>query len=209
MAYLTIISGTDKSATAKTATAIRNAGETAITADFRNPARYAAININADSIAATDCPDAYRPIVEAALRGAAEGILSSYLKAYSVWPADIDEGTFARAAIIDAAINSGTAWLTKEEMTAAWKASATRAGFLARADYATNKALRQAVDRYEELVLKLAGKTSQFESSELDTILAKLSPADLETEMGNFIARRIDAIKNKPAPTVVNIADIL
>ena len=74
--------------------------------------------------------------------------------------------------------------------------------------YAQEKAYRVAVNAYSELVLKFSGRTSRFEERELDQVLAKMSEEDLTTELGSFIIRRVEALKNKPQPTAVDY-DIL
>ena len=67
------------------------------------------------------------------------------------------------------------------------------------------KAFRQAVSNFGDLIGKLSGKTSQFTPKELDTILAKLDESDYETQMGAFVVRRIDAIRNRPVKADVDM----
>jgi hypothetical protein len=196
--------------TAAAAAATLTTGERTIRADFRQPARSAWINLPtiawtaATAAMGTEQTAPYLPIVTAALNEAAKGILSANLRPFSVWPAEIDAGYFAPSAMLDAAINAGTEWLSKEELEKAWIASATRAKWTSRTDYATNKALRAAVDKYETLITKMAAKSASYTPDDLDLILAKIEPADLDTIMGAFILRRIEALRAKPADTSVD-----
>jgi hypothetical protein len=61
------------------------------------------------------------------------------------------------------------------------------------------------VDKFKELIIKLAGKTSAYSPSELDSMLVKLHPADHNTEFGSFVLRRIQALQNKPARDEIDL----
>lgn len=179
--------------------ATATANERAITARFKNPARSATIVISAtpwDDL--SNVPEQYRPILDAVLETAAKSIISKHLNAFSLWPSTIDAGYFAPAAILDEATSANNQWLSKEELETAWKTSATRQQWVSRDDYKTSQAFRKAVAHYEEQVLKLSGKTSQFDPADLDLILAKMKPEDLSTEFGAFVVRRVEAIRNRP-----------
>ena len=186
------------------------AGQRLITSRFRNPSRSATVVI---STAAWDTmnsqvPATYASLLGAVLETAAKSILSKRLENMSVWPSTIDSAILTPDAILSEASGANTEWLTREELTAAWEASATRKQFITSPNYQANKAYRQAVEMFKELVLKLAGKTSQYQESELDKILAKMHADDFETEFGSFIIKRIEALKNKPAKTAIDM-DIL
>lgn len=181
-----------------------------ITARFKNPARSATIAI--PDVAWTDLetvPEQYRAILDAVLETAARNILSKHLNAFSLWPSELDSGYFSPSALLDEASNANNSWLSKEELESAWKTSATRQQWITREDYKTSAPLRKAVARYEELILKLSGKTSQFEPGDLDLIVAKLKDEDLSTEMGPFVIRRVEAIRNRPARTTDANTDLL
>lgn len=182
--------------------AIATANERIVTARFKNPARSATIVIPTtvwDDL--SNVPEQYRPILDAVLEKAVKDIISKHLNAYSLWPATLDAGYFAPAAIMDEATNANNTWLSKEELENAWRDSATRKQWVTRADYATSAPFRKAVARYEELTLKLSGKTSQYTPDDLDLLIAKLSPADHSTEFGAFVLRRVDALQNRPVKT--------
>lgn len=126
----------------------------------------------------------------------------------NVWPSSIDGAILSPDAVISEASGANTDWLTREELAEAWESSATRKAFISNPAYTTNKAYRQAVEAFKELILKLAGKTSQYQDSELDKMLVKLDPSDFETEFGSFAVKRIEQLKNRPAKAAVDI-DIL
>lgn len=189
---------------------IATTGQRIITARFKNPARSATIAITAtawDDLVTV--PDQYRAILDAVLENAAKTILSKHLSAFSIWPSTIDAGYFSPSALMDEATNSNNQWLSKEELQSAWTLSATRKQWIEREDYKTSAPLRKAVARYEEIILKLSGKTSQFTPDELDLVLAKMKTEDLTTELGSFVVRRIDAIKNRPVKASDANVDLL
>lgn len=185
-------------------------GQRVITSRFRNPSRQASVIISdtAWTTMASQVPSNYAALLAAVLETAAKSILSKRLESMSIWPSHIDGAIFTADAILSEASGANTEWLTREELTAAWEASATRKQFITSPNYTTNKAYRQAVEMFKELVLKLAGKTSQYQEQELDKILVKIHSEDLETEFGSFIIKRIEALKNRPAKSAIDL-DIL
>lgn len=186
------------------------AGQRAITARFRNPSRSATVLIldTAWTTMSATVPAPYASLLGAVLETAAKSILSKRLENMGVWPSTIDSAILTPDAILSEASGANTEWLTREELTAAWEASATRKQFITSPNYQANKAYRQAVEMFKELVLKLSGKTSQYQESELDKILAKMHEDDFSTEFGTFVIKRIEALKNKPAKTAIDM-DIL
>lgn len=181
-----------------------------ITARFRNPARSATVVISNQAWADMErqVPANYAPLLAAVLETAAKSILAKRLEALTIWPSTINPAIFSADAIISEASGANTEWLTREELTQAWETSKTRQQFITSPNYQSSKAYRQAVDMFKELILKLAGKTSQYQESELDKILVKIHADDLETEFGGFIIKRIEQLKNKPAKSAIDL-DIL
>lgn len=181
-----------------------------ITARFRNPARSATVLISNQAWQDMErqVPAAYAALLASVLETAAKSILAKRLENMSTWPSTISPAIFTADAILSEASGANTEWLTREELAAAWDASKTRASFISNPAYGTNKAYRQAVEMFKELVLKLAGKTSQYQESELDKILVKLHEEDLTSDMGGFIIKRIEQLKNKPAKSAIDL-DIL
>ena len=189
----------------KSATLTLTAEQRMLTARFRNPARMAACVIPADAwkqmeaAMSSEAATAYRPLLSAVLESAAKSILTKRIGEMSVFPSEIDDAIFSADAILSEAAGNNTDWMSKDELAAAWDASATRAAFIANPNYTSNAHYRKAVDAFRDLILRLAGKTSQYTENELDKMLAKLEAADLDSELGAFVARRVEQIRNKPA----------
>ena len=177
---------------------------------FRNPSRTFAVNISNDAWTRVAHIDAtYKPLLEAVLYSAAQAILARYINnATGITPSTIPAHLLSNDAILEEAAGNNSEWLTKDELTEAWKASATRAAIYNQQRYANEPAYRRAFTRFEEMILKLAGKTSTYEEKELDTMLAKLADADLGTVFGMFIVRRIEALRNKPQKAEIDL-DVL
>ena len=183
------------------------ANERLIIVRFKNPARAAAIAIPSEpwSTMRAEVPDAYAGLLDAVLEKAAKDILAATLSSFTTWPSDIDAMRFTLDALMEQASGSNTGWLSKEELAAAWKASATRKALYGDARFSSNPAYRKAVGKFEELVLKMAAKNAAYREEELDKILAKLDDEDLSSEFGTFIVRRIEQIRNKPMNAEVDL----
>ena len=173
-----------------------------VTITQRNPSRIAAVAVPAsaweDVSASLGTNSPYVPLLHAVLDTAAKAILTRRIGDMQIFPTNIQTDIFSAAAILSEAASGNTEWLSKEELTSAWESSATRAKFINDPRYSTSKNYRVAVDKFKELIIKLAGKTSAYKLSELDAITVKLSPADHNTEFGAFVLRRVQALQNKP-----------
>ena len=184
-----------------------SANERLIIVRFKNPARAAAIAIPADPwrTMRAEVPEAYAGLLDAVLEKAAKDILAATLSSFTTWPTEIDAERFTFDALMEQASGSNTGWLSKDELAAAWKASATRKAFYGDARFSSNPAYRKAVGKFEELILKMAAKNAAYQPEELDKILAKLDDEDLTSEFGTFIVRRIEQIRNKPMTAEVDL----
>ena len=186
---------------------VRSEAQRTIVQRWKAPARAVAINIsNAPwtNLETDGVPEQYRAILAAVLEGAAKSILKRTVESYNVIPATISPALFTSEALIDEATTGASEWMSKEELTEAWNQSATRkALILDNPKYKESAAYRRAANAYAELVLKLAGKTSAYEPEDLDWLLAKFNEADLNTELGAFMVRRIEMLQRKPQrPTI-------
>ena len=148
---------------------------------------------------------AYASLLDAVLEKAAKDILSATLSSFTTWPTEIDAMRFTFDALMEQASGSNSGWLSKEELAAAWKASATRKAFYGDARFGSNPAYRKAVAKFEELILKMAAKNAIYSEEELDKILAKIADEDLTGEFGTFVVRRVEHIRNKPMTTEVDL----
>ena len=183
------------------------ASERLIIVRFKTPARAAAIAISATPWTSmrADVPAAYAGLLDAVLEKAAKDILSTTLASFTSWPTEIGADRFTFDALMEQASGSNSGWMNKEELAAAWKASATRRAFYGDARFSSNSAYRKAVGKFEELVLKMAAKNAAYREEELDKLLAKLDDDDLTSEFGTFIVRRIEQIRNKPMTADVDL----
>lgn len=182
-----------------------------IECSFRAPARYAACIIPADAwqrMNASVADASYKSLLEAVLDKAAKSILSARIESMSVFPSEIDDSIFTADAILNEAIGGNSEWLSKEELTALWERSVTRTKYTTSPRYASDAHYRKAVNMFTDMILKLAGKTTSFTAEECDKILAKLSPEDMDTELGAFIVRRLEQIRNKPQRAEIDL-DVL
>ena len=183
------------------------ANERLIIVRFKNPARAAAITVPSEpwERMKLEVPTAYAGLLDAVLEKAAKDILSATLSSFTTWPTEIAADRFTFDALMDQAAGSNSGWLSKEELAAAWKASATRKAFYGDARVGTNPAYRKAVAKFEELILKMAAKNASYKEEELDKILAKIADEDLTGEFCTFIVRRIEQIRNKPMTAEVDL----
>ncbi len=174
---------------------------------FKSPARAAAIAIPVEpwERMKREVPLAYAGLLDAVLEKAARDILATTLASFTAWPTEIDALRFTFDALMEQASGSNTGWMNKEELAAAWKASATRKTFYGDARFGSNPAYRKAVGKFEELILKMAAKNATYREEELDKILAKIADEDLTSEFGTFIVRRVEQIRNKPMNAEVDL----
>lgn len=204
----TVIVYSDPSTAAKVAAD----DEMTITQRWKNPARAIAVNIPATpwTNVEKNVSAAYAPLLAAVLEGAAKRILKRHIEAYSATPSTLKAALFNEAALLDEATNGASEWLSKEELTSAWESSVTRQRLIVNnPKYRASAEYRRAANYYAELILKLAGKTSAYKIEDLDWMLAKMADEDLNTEFGAFVARRIEALRNKPQAATTIDRDIL
>lgn len=167
---------------------------------FRAPARAIAVNINADAwttLRQAGIPEQYAGLLERVIDNAAQSILKRYAEGFTLLPSSVPCDLFTSDAIMAEAIGNNSEWMSKDELTAAWEQSATRKRYVTDTRYASSVDYRKAVNAYAEMILKLAGKTVSYTPDQLDVIVAKLHSDDLETPLGSFVLRRVEALKNK------------
>lgn len=186
--------------------------EMTIVQRWKNPARAFAVNIPSTpwTNVEKNVSAAYAPLLSAVLESAAKRILKRHIEAYNVTPSTLKASLFTEAAMLDEATNGASEWLSKEELTSAWEASVTRQRLIVKnPKYRASAEYRRAANYYAELILKLAGKTSAYKIEDLDWMLAKMADEDLNTEFGSFVARRVEALRNKPQQAATIDRDIL
>lgn len=192
------------------AATLNNSNLRVIVVRWKSPARMVAVTVpnSAWQQAAKEVPASYLPLIEATLEDTAKQTIKRFVENHSVTPSVITDEVFTSAALIESATVAHTDWLTKDEIQQLWSASTTRARLVSSPRYASSKEYRVAVNYFSELVIKFAGKTSQFKPAELDKVVATMDETDLQSELGTFILRRVEALRNKPESAGVDL-DIL
>lgn len=186
---------------------VNNPSLRTIVVRWKNPTRAvaAAIPNNAWTEAASSIPAAYLPLVEATLETAAKDTIRRFVESHNVLPSHMNGELFTTAALLETATTSATDWMTKEQLTQAWLESSTRKELISDPRYSSSAEYRRAVTYFADLVQKFAGKTSHFQPAELDKVLARMTDADLNSELGAFITRRVAQLRNKPVNTTVDL----
>lgn len=189
------------------ANAAATSNERVIVVRWKSPVRVVAVTIPNDAFvqSSNECPKAYEALIHAVLEDSAKSIIRRHCESGTFTATSISNAAFSAAALIENATTTHTDWLSKEELQELWSKSATRARLIGDARYATSTEYRRAVNYFAETVLKFSGKTSQFKERELDAVLAKLDETDLVSELGAFIVRRVEAIKNKPVTADIDL----
>lgn len=193
----TVTTFTDREACALTA----NNNERTISQRWKSPTRSVSVNIPATpwQQLELEIPEQYRALVGAVLESAAKSILKRFVESYSSLPSQLPAKAFTLDALLTEAQDGNSEWMTRDELQSAWEQSTTRKMFINNPNYAQNAGYRKAVAYYSDLILKLAGKTSSYKPDELDIIVAKLNVQDAHTDLGAFICKRIEQLRNKPA----------
>lgn len=195
------------------ATAIKAVGEVLVASKWKETKNQKsmerAVLIPMECVKAPDCNEAFRALVESALMATAESVLKDYCTAqpnnFEVLTTEFDRPQLIERFISGA--NSG--WMTADELEAAFKASATWARISSREEFKTNRTYQAAAERYKDAILKLSGKATRYEDEKIDAIISKLAEDDLESELGAFVLRRLDAMKKKNAEATVEGFDAL
>lgn len=193
--------------TTDAANAAATTSQRVIVVRWKSPVRVVAVTIPNDAFvqSSAECPKAYEALIHAVLEDSAKSIIRRHCESGTFTATSIPDAAFSAASLIENATTTHTDWLSKEELTELWTKSATRNRLISDARYGTSTEYRRAVNYFAETVLKFSGKTSQFKERELDTVLAKLDESDLASELGAFIIRRVEAIKNKPAVAEIDL----
>lgn len=195
---------------AKTAALVAKPDETTIVIRGRNPSWIAAVNIPRSALPdTTTVPAEYRPLIDAVLLKATESIFRALYGTGDLKPASVTLAPFTADNIIAAATATNSETLTRDELMALWEQSATRKVLISHPSYQQNPAYRKAVSYFVEMVGKLAARSNNLTPIELDKILARLEASDLDTEMGQFIVRRVEQLKARPVKQVENLIDLL
>lgn len=196
-------------ATAESAAAVRTNDQRTIKQGFKNPARAAFVNVSNeawDKLKTANVPDQYSALLDAVLVQAAKSIIKRTVENLSGRvPSTINAAWLTADAILEEATNSNSGMMTKAELEEAWNQSETRRRIMTSERYQQSREYRVAANAYAELILGLTARTPTYTDKQLDTMIAKLDDSDLDTDLGSFILRRVDAIRNKPAKAAIDL----
>lgn len=190
-------------ATADSARATLRDSEKTIKQGFKNPARAAFVNVPSeawDKLRNSGIPDQYASLLDAVLVTAAKSIIKRSVDNLSGnIPATMPAHWFTADAILEEATATNNGMMSKAELEDAWQQSETRKRIMGSERYKASREYRIAANAYADLILGLTARKPDYKDDELDKMVAKLDDADLDTDFGAFILRRVDAIRNKPA----------
>jgi hypothetical protein len=176
----------------------------------RNPSRYAAVWLDIIHMPDTrEVPVQYRAIVDAAILSAVKGIIDTHAFSGTYEPSWMPADKLTCDAIITATQQTGTTWLSKEDVAQGWEGSYTCKTFKTKMlslEPTQRKGYAKALDAFSEAINKLSAKSVKSISPEqATTMLAKLDDRDLMTSWGEFIAARLGTIANREEPEAFDL----
>lgn len=182
------------------ATAIVAVGERCVSVKWnettKQAKREASILLPFECLVAPEVPESFRALVESALSSSAEDVLKKFCSD-NPNSFEIDEAMFTRESLTESFMTRGSLWLGKKELEIAFTGSATWKRIASRPEFSTNKTYQAVANRFKETILKLSGKATVISPDDADQILAKIEDSDLETPFGEFVATRLEAMKNR------------
>lgn len=138
----------------------------------------------------------FRALVESALMSAAETVLRDWVNQEGDSCFEIPSEQFFRPNLIEAFMGRDS-WLSKEALDLAFTQSATWQRIVSRAEFKQNKSYQKAANLFKDSILKLSGKNTSLKPELCDALIVKLDDADLNTEFGAFVLKRLNQIKNR------------
>lgn len=189
------------------ATTVRAVGEVLISAKWKETTsqtrKERAIVIPMECVKAPEVPESFRPLVEAVLMEAAEGVLKAHVDREGDQCFEILDSHFSRPSLTEFFLQRGEVWLSKEQLEMEFTRSATWKRIVGRKDsngaamYQSNSNYKHAAEQFRAAILKLTGKAVQMKKEHCDSILVKLEESDLETPFGCFVVKRLNQLGKK------------
>lgn len=139
----------------------------------------------------------FRALVEAALLQAAQDALKNWVNQQGESCFEMPAELLKRNALAESFLQRGDGWMSKQELELAFTASATWNRIVRNPAFQSNDAYKRAANHFKESILKLSGKAAKLQPELCDSIMAKLEDADLSTEFGGFVVKRIGQIKEQ------------
>jgi hypothetical protein len=151
-----------------------------------------------ECLKAPEVPESFRGLVEAVLAQSAENVLQKFVEDGNEGVFEVNEELFTRPALVESFLNSGSGWLTKQELELSFTGSATWKRIISRPEFLSNKVYQAQANMFKEAILKLTGKAVQMAPDRCEQILSKLEDSDLDTPFGEFVAKRLTTLMQKP-----------
>lgn len=184
------------------ATAIKPVGEVLITAKWKETAKQTskerAVIIPMECVQAPEVPESFRALVESVLLSSAESVLKNFVNSEPN-SMEMDSEAFTRPELVSQFMLKSDSWMSKEELEVGFTMSATWKRIASKPEFTSNKQYQIAAQMFKDTILKLTGKAVQLSADKCDAILAKLEDADLETDVGAFIVKRLTSLREKQA----------
>lgn len=152
--------------------------------------------VPAECVKAPEVPDSFRALVESVLLAAAEQCLKNYVNS-NPNSAEMDVGLFARDGLVAEFLTKQDNWMSKETLELGFTASKTWKRIAGRPEFKNNAVYQMQANRFKDTILKLSGKAVSLDADKCDVIMAKLEDDDLETPFGEFVVKRLTALKAK------------
>lgn len=183
------------------AIALAGIGQRVITKSWKQTANQTSkersVILNAECITAPELEGTpFRALVESALQSAAETALRDHVNAEGDQCFEAPAELFFRPNLIEIFMGREQ-WLSKEALDIGFSASATWKRISSRPEFRTNAQYKKQAELFKSNILKLSGKSAQMAPEICDILMAKLEDADLQTEFGAFVVKRLGQLKQK------------
>lgn len=182
------------------ATTIKALGEVVIEAKWKETANQKrmerAVILPMECVSAPEVPEAFRALVEIALRESAEGVLKHFCE-LNPNSFEIPRTSFDRPNLTEFFLQRGEVWLSKEDLEKGFLSSNTWTRISSREEWKNNQAYRNAAEQFKSAILKLTGKAVQMKPEQCEAILAKIEEKDLENAWGAFAVKRLSQLAKK------------
>lgn len=158
--------------------------------------RHVILPMECVTVAESEANAQFKPLIESALMAAAVMVLKTEIGEKGENCFELDSDSFSRPRLIEAFMGGDT-WLDKESLEKLFTISATWKRITARPEFSSNALYKAKANAFKADILKLAAKNISLSVDACDRILAPIDDADLETEFGSFVAKRIGVLRNK------------
>ena len=187
------------------AQAVLNVGEILVSKRWnettKQKAQERAICVPFNCLKAPEVSESFRALVEAVLASQAQEILKRFCDE-NPNSFEVPSELFDRSNLTETFLNSGTNWLSKQELEISFNSSATWKRISSRPEFVSNSTYKAAANSFRETILKLSGKAVSIPAEKCDLILSKISDDDLETSFGSFVVSRLNQIRSKSSEAI-------